>query len=87
METAIKPEKDTYVFQRARLTRICNELAPGKLVEFYEGSSWIKFRVRDDVLGVNLTEPSGDWTPSQLADKSDDWLRAFVKKLSSGKIR
>ncbi len=56
METAIKPEKDTYVFQRARLTRICNELAPGKLVEFYEGSSWIKFRVRDDVLGVNLAE-------------------------------
>jgi hypothetical protein len=87
METAIRPGKDTYVFQKARVTRICNELAPGKLVEFDEGNSWIKFRVRDDVLGVNLTEPSGEWIPSQLADKSDDWLRTFVKKLSNGKIR
>jgi hypothetical protein len=87
METAIKPGKDTYVFQKARVTRICNELAPGKSVEFDDGSSWIKFRVRDDVLGVNLTEPSGEWIPSQLADKSDDWLRAFIKKLGNGKIR
>ena len=88
MAVAIKLEKDTYGFQRARVTRICNELAPGKEVEFDESSSpFIKFRIRDEQLGVNLTEPSGEWSPGVLGDKSDSWLRQFLKHLSNGKIR
>lgn len=86
MATAVL-EKDGYWFQRERITRICNELAPGKLVEFDETSSFIKFRVRDDFLRVNLTEPSGEWRPSMLADLSDNQLRAFIKQLSNGKVR
>jgi hypothetical protein len=87
MPTAIQAEKDGYWFQRERLTHICNELAPGKLVEFDETTSFIKFRVRDDFLRVNLTEPSGEWIPSVLADHTDNWLRDFVKHLSNGKVR
>jgi hypothetical protein len=87
MATAVQLEKDSYGFQKARITRICNELAPGKLVEFDETISLIKFRVRDDVLRVDLTEPSGEWLPSVLADKSDAWLRNFIKMLSNGKIK
>lgn len=79
-------EKDSYQFQRARVERIAGELAPGKSVEFDEASTFIKFRIRDNVLGINLTEPSGDWFPSVLADKSDEWLRAFIQQLSNGKI-
>jgi hypothetical protein len=79
-------EKDSYQFQRARIERIVAELAPGKTLEFDEASTLIKFRVRDSTLGVNLTEPSGEWLPGELADKSDDWLRAFIRQLSSGKL-
>jgi hypothetical protein len=79
-------EKDSYHFQRARVERIAGELAPGKSVEFDEASTFIKFRIRDNFLGVNLTERSGEWLPSELADKSDEWLRAFIKHLSNGKI-
>jgi hypothetical protein len=85
METAVRVE-DTYDFQKARMTRICSELAPGKRVDFDKTTSWIKFKVRDDVLRISLTEPSGEWAPSELADKSDDWLRVFVRHLSNGKI-
>jgi hypothetical protein len=80
-------ERDTYRFQRARITRICNELAPGKKVEFDETTSFIKFRIRDEALLINLTEPSGEWQPSVLGDKADDELRQFIKGLSNGKIR
>jgi hypothetical protein len=86
MATETQAAKDGYWFQRERLTRICNELAPGKLVEFDETNTFIKFRVRDEALRVDLTEPSGEWIPSVLADMSDNRLRALVKHLSNGKI-
>ena len=88
MTVAAKLERDTYDFQRARVTRICNELAPGKDVEFDDNSSpFIKFRIRDEFLGVNLTDPSGEWFPGVLGDHSDKWVRQFIKSLSNGKIR
>lgn len=77
-------EKDSYEFQRARIEHIVEGMAPGKSVEFDRASTFIKFRVRD--MGINLTEPSGEWLPSELAVKSDDWLRDFIKHLSNGKI-
>lgn len=86
MTIAIKQEKDTYAFQRSRVLRLLNELAPGKLVEFDEASSMIRFRVRDEILGVNLIETSGHWFPSEIADKSDEELRLMVKNLSNGRI-
>jgi len=80
------PEKDTYKFQRERVERISQELAPGGTVEFDEASTFVKFRIRDTATGVNLTESSGEFFPDELADKSDDWLRQFIKGLSGGKI-
>lgn len=79
-------DKDTYEFQRARIVRIAAELAPGKTVEFDESSTLIKFRIRDNSVGVNLTEVSGEWFPDELADKSDDWLLRFIKQISNGKL-
>jgi len=79
-------QSDTYSFQRARVERIVGELALGKDVRFAEPSPFIKFYVRDSASGTALTESSGDWLPEQLAGKSDDWLRAFIKRLSNGKI-
>ena len=79
-------QRDTYEFQRLRLLRIVSEVAPGKIVEFDEATTLIKFRVRDNSLGVNLTEPSGEWFPDELGDKSDNWLRNFIKQLSNGKL-
>ena len=87
MAVATKPQKDTYVFQLKRVKRICNELAPGKKVEFDEANSLIEFRIRDERLGINLTEASGEWVPSVLSERSDGWFREFVKNLSNGKIR
>lgn len=84
MSTAL--ENDTYEFQRERIIRIVRELAPGKKVEFDEASTLLKFRVVDATLGIPLTGVSGEWIPSELADKSDDWLKTFIKQLSNGKI-
>jgi hypothetical protein len=78
--------KDTYEFQKARIARIAEELAPGKTVEFDTASTFLKFRIFDPALGITLTRASGEWFPSELADKSDDWLRAFIKNLGNGKI-
>jgi hypothetical protein len=61
-------------------------MAPGKVVEFDEASTFIWFRVRDPLLNIDLTEISSEWIPSELADKSDDWLRAFIRNLANGKI-
>ncbi len=79
-------DKDHYRFQRARIERIAQDMAPGAKVEFDEASTWLKFRIRDEATGTNLTEPSGEWEPSVLADKSDDWLRSYIRSLSNGKI-
>jgi len=77
---------DTYEFQKKRIVHIFEEIAPGKVVEFDDASTFIRFRVRDPRLNINLTEVSGEWLPSELADKSDDWLRAFIRNLANGKI-
>jgi len=84
MTTAL--DKDTYESQKVRIVRIVQELAPGKKVEFDEANTWIRFRVVDETACISLTEVSGEWEPSELADKSDDWLKTFIKQLSNGKI-
>ena len=83
MIDAIKPEKDTYLFQKARIERLAVEL--GKRVEFDDNLSHnladmsvIKFRVA----GVGKT--SGDLWLSVLADRPDSWLRDLILKLARG---
>jgi hypothetical protein len=73
---------DTYQFQKQRIIRIVEELAPGKIVEFDDASIFIRFRVRDPFMNIHLTEASGEWIPSELADRSDDWLRQFITDLA-----
>jgi hypothetical protein len=79
-------DKDSYAFQQKRLARITEEIAPGKKVEFDDSITLIKFRVSDPVSGTVLTGASGQWLPSELADKSDDWIKTFIRQLSAGKI-
>lgn len=86
MATAVGTSKDSYSFQRARIIRICDELAPGSEVQFDETTSDLRFQVRQGHLGIKLTESSGHRDPSELADKSDEWVRAFIIQLSNGKI-
>jgi hypothetical protein len=75
---------DTYEFQKQRIIRIVDELAPGKVVEFDDASIFIRFRVRDPFLNINLTDASGEWLPCELDDKSDDWIRTFIRSLAHG---
>jgi hypothetical protein len=79
-------DKDHYSFQRARIDRIAHELFPGAKVEFDETKTWLKFRLRNEAARANLTEPSQEWEPSVLADKSDEWLREYIRRLSKRKI-
>ena len=61
-------ENDTYIFQRERIIRVVAEKAPGKEVQFDE-RSWIKFRVVDPAApSISLTEPTGEWIPSEFGD-------------------
>ncbi len=86
MDTAVRVGKGTYEYEKARVTRICNELAPGRLALFAGSRNLINFQIRDAFFEVNLTETSGDWTPGELEDMSDDDIRDLVKRLSNGKI-
>jgi hypothetical protein len=67
--------------------RIVNELAPGKILEFDESSSMIRFRIRDSFLNLDLTNAWPHWLPRELAGKSDDELRQLIRALTGGKIR
>jgi hypothetical protein len=85
MDTAVV-NKET-ASQRTRVDRICRELVPGCEVRFSPSRNLVNFYVRDGFSGIHLTEGSGDWDPSELADKSDDELRDLVRRFSNGKIR
>jgi len=78
--------QDTHEVQHDHIIKLVEELAPGMDVHF-KPSTMINFVVSHPTLKINLTEGSGDWIPSELANKSDDWLKAFIKQLSNGKIR
>jgi hypothetical protein len=77
-------EKGSYRFQLERVTKLVAEEAPGREVQFGESQTMIQFRIMDPVIGIPLTESSGEWVPRELADKSDDWLRMFIRKLANG---
>jgi hypothetical protein len=81
-------ENDTYKFQRERIIGVVAEKAPGKEVQFDE-RSWIKFRVVEPAApSISLTEPTGEWIPSEFGDKfpTDDALWNFIQRLSNGKL-
>jgi hypothetical protein len=86
MNMSVSAGRGTFAFEKVRVMRICNELAPGKQVRFSDSRILINFYIRDEFSGVNLIEGSGDWVPGELGDKSDDDLRDLVKRLSNGKI-
>ena len=81
------PEKDNYQVQRARIDRIVKEICPTCVVEYDQDRvpTWIRFRIVDGS-GTVLAATSGDWHVSEIADKSDDWLRQFIKQSSAGRI-
>lgn len=70
------------------LERIVKELAPHSVLEFHPDvpANWIKFRITDGATGTILAVSLGDWHVSEIADKSDTWLRDFIKHLGAGKI-
>jgi hypothetical protein len=86
MNTSVITGRGTFAFEKARVTRLCNELAPGKQVRFSESRVLINFHIRDEFSEINLTEASGDWVPGELGDKSDDEIRDLVRRFSNGKI-
>jgi hypothetical protein len=81
-------DKDAYKVQRARLERIVTELSPRFEIEFDADATpnWIEFRIADNQTGAVLAVSPGDWHVSEIADKSDSWLRKFIVSLSGGKI-
>jgi hypothetical protein len=87
-ESATAIAKDDYRTQRARLERILVELAPNARIEFHPDipPTWIKFRVVDKSTGTILAASSGDWHVTEMADKTDDWLRGFIVQLGAGRI-
>lgn len=86
-DSTTKRQEETYQYQRDRIVRIVSELEPGAVVEFDEASTMIRFRIRNPLLDINLTNASPHWLPSELADKSDDDLRQLIKNLTNQLIR
>lgn len=87
MIDAIKPEKETYVFQKARIERLAAEL--GKHVEFDSNvtrdlaeMSVIKFRAANIGTPFTPTPTSGDRRLGILSDMSDPSVKELIRKLS-----
>jgi hypothetical protein len=80
MDEAIRLEKDTYDFQKARVMRLATEL--GKEVEFDNTVCAIKFRATDAGTPFKVTRHSGELEVSTLADKPDSWIMALILQLA-----
>ena len=81
-------KKDDYRIQRARLERLVQELVPGGAVHFDPDRSpnYIRMRVDHPATGTILIVTSGDWHVSEIADKTDDELRALLKAWGGDRI-
>jgi hypothetical protein len=79
-------EEDTYKFQVDRLKQLVSERASRKEITFDKTRTFIRFRIRDLVTGVELVEPKGEWLPSEFASRSDDELWNLIQHLSAGKL-
>lgn len=77
---ADQPDKDSYEFQRNRVIRLAAEL--GMKVEFDEAVTEIKFRATPEGTKFRPTRHSGELEPSELADKSDSWVKALIQQLA-----
>jgi hypothetical protein len=80
-------EKDDYRVQRARIERIVKELCSTCTVEYDPDRTpnWIRFRVVNSN-GTLMAVTSGDREASEIADKSDSWIREYLKHISGGKL-
>jgi RNA:NAD 2'-phosphotransferase (TPT1/KptA family) len=65
--------KDNFDYQQARIQRVANDIGCG--IEFDNRTTWIRFRVK------GYENISAEWQPSIWADKSDDWLRQYIRQL------
>ena len=79
-------ETDSYSCQKRRIERVVDDFLPGKKAEFDEATTFIRFRVVDPVTNAPLTGICGEWFVSEIADKSDDWLKALIRNSSGGII-
>jgi hypothetical protein len=80
--------KDDPKIQRARIERLVREMEPHSHVTFDLESehNQIRFRVTSPT-GVDLIPFSGHYMPSEIADKSDENLKALIRSLSADRIR
>lgn len=79
-------EKDGYLIQRNRIEKLVAESWPAATVRWDESRvpTWIRFAVHSG--DVVLLVSSGDRHVSEIADKTDDELRALLKSWSGGKV-
>jgi hypothetical protein len=82
-------DKDDYKVQRSRLESLIREMEPSAVINWDEDRSpnFIRLRVDDAVTGAILIVSSGDWHVSEIADKSDNQLRAFLSAWSANRLR
>jgi hypothetical protein len=77
---------DDQQIQRERIELIVKELSPNAEARFDPDSTWIRFRIVDKLSGTVLMPSSGEWKPSELGEKSDDWIRQAIGALSGGRV-
>lgn len=82
------PSKDDYAVQRARIERLIREMEQSTDIRCDEdrAPTLLRFWVSHSLTGAILI-PSFDWHVSEIADKSDDELRALISALSANRLR
>ena len=76
-------EKDDPTVQQNRIRQIAEELIPSCTVVFDpdQPPSFLRFRIDAPVVGTILGV-SGDFHSSEIADKSDEWLRGYMRAIA-----
>ena len=73
--------KDDLQVQQARLEHLASELDQDYQTEFDpKATGQIRFRIVDKKTGrLVCNSGPGIWTVSVIADKSDEWIKAFIR--------
>jgi hypothetical protein len=72
--------------QRNRVKTLAAEITPHGRVEFDSLTpNHITFRIVDQNTGTVLAE-SGQLHANELAEKSDEWIRQYIRQLGGGDI-
>jgi hypothetical protein len=76
--------KDDPAVQKTRVISLAKEVFPDFEIVFDDGQppSWLRFRIDEPKMGTIISQPSGNYHASEIADWFDDRLKKFLASMA-----